>query len=116
MATITCLRELEEKEILQRSDIVKFTIKEKPILKYCVWPKFLNTTTKNDIIFEFLKIDKLTTAEKAYGYKPIRNSQWPESENNDFPALTRLVKKIYEIIEEKEIIFTKFTRFEIMEI
>ncbi|KKM04412.1 hypothetical protein LCGC14_1764530, partial [marine sediment metagenome] len=34
----------------------------------------------------------------------------------DFPALTRLVKELYLIIEEKEMTFTKFTRFEIMEI
>ncbi len=112
---ITCLKELEERGILQLSDIVEFTV-NKEIIKYYVWLRFLNTKGNNNKIFEILEIDdKYELAEKAYRYKATEH-QWPESKDNDFPALTRLVKELYLIIEEKEIVFTKFTRFEIMEI
>ena len=115
MTTITCLKELEEKRILELDDIVEFTIKGQKI-EYKVWAKFLKTKgDNNNKIFRILEIsdiDKYKLAEKIYGYKTTKN-QWPDSKNNDFSALTRLVKELYLIIEP---IFTKFTRFEIMEI
>ncbi len=110
MAIITCLKESKERRILQLDDIVEFTVKEQ-IIKYKVWQKFLNRLNKdNNEIFEILEIDK-------YKYK-TNSGNWPDSKKNDFPALTRLVKELYLIIEEQHPIkvYTKFTRFEIMEI
>ncbi len=112
--TITNLKELGERKVLQLDDIVIFTIK-KEILKYYVYSNFLNHDNHNNRIFDILELnknDKNKLAEKIYGYK-IYGGDWPESKENDFPALTRLVKELYRIIEPT---YTKFTRFEIMEI
>ncbi len=115
--TITNLKELKKRKELQLNDIIIFTIK-KEILKYYVYSKFLNHDVHNNIIFDILELnknDKDKLAEKIYGYE-INSGDWPESKENDFPALTRLVKELYLIIEEREPVFTKFTRFEIMDI
>ncbi len=113
------LKGLEDKKELQFDDIVEFTVKEK-IIKYIVkYDHLLNKDHKrgklNNEIFRILKIDKYKIAEKAYGYKQ-KYGMWPCSKNEDFPALTRLVAELYIIIEKRKIVFTKFTRFEIMEI
>ena len=60
-------------------------------------------------------------AKKAYNDKNfhvniIYSSHWPETKIDNFPALTRLVAELYRIIEERKSKFTKFTRFEIMDI
>ncbi len=120
MSTITCLKELEEKGKLEHSDIVEFTVKEQ-IKKYIVKHNFLQDKSfcDNAKIFKILEINKSEIVEKAYGYKENNDlgpGQWPYSENDDFPALTRLVAELYLIIEEREPVCTKFTRFEIMEI
>ena len=120
--TITCLKELEEKGTLEYKDIVEFTIKEQ-IIKYKVLNFYLSNIKgnvyDNDEIFKILEIDKIITTEKAYNCKIINISAfdpgyWPQLENRDFPALTRLVAELYRIIEKT--VYTKFTRFEIMEI
>ena len=114
MVVITCLKELEKRGTLQLEDIVEFTIK-KEILKHDVRPWFLNLKDiTNNEIFKVLNIDKYKLAKKAYGYRACGDGAWPESKTDDFPALTRLVKELYLIIEKP--IYTKFTRFEIMEI
>ena len=72
----------------------------------------------NSLIFTVLDIDKYELTEKAYGYN-LEIGSWPVSEQDDYPALTRLVKELYTIIEkieEKEIKYTKYNRFEIMDI
>ena len=126
MTTITNLKELKKRKILKYEDIVVFTVK-KEIIKYEAKLIFLENLKNisprdNDRIFRILKIDKWKLAEKIYKHEPRNKkthnnpNQWPETKNTDFPALTRLVKELYLIIEEKEIIFTKFARFEIMEI
>ena len=124
MNNITNLKELEEKGELELKDNVIFIIKEKKI-GYSVEGNYLyymNGGSKNDKIFRILKIDKLKIAEKTYGYKPLNidkpfcDRNWPEIKLDDFPALTRLVKELYLIIEERKLVYTKFTRFEIMEI
>ena len=122
MAEITCLRELEERGELKTSDIVEFIVKEQ-IIKYNVCYSCLSNRDNFpfDYIFDILKIDKYKLAKKAYRYGDVisyssKNSCWPVSKHNDFPALTRLVKELYLIIEEREFKFTKFSRFEIMEI
>ncbi len=118
MSTITCLKELEERGILEYDDIVEFTVNNKEILKYEVKDNYLHNKKKtydNDRIFEILNIHKNKIAEKEYKYKPL-DGAWPISKDNDFLALTRLVKELYLIIEKQKPVYTKFTRFEIMEI
>ncbi len=124
MTTITCLKELEE---LKEWDNVKFII-EKQIIEYQVWHSYLmnkkirdtDIPIINDEIFKVLEIDKHKIADKMYKYKTTSEGftgLWPCSRNRDFPALTRLVKELYLIIEgRKTSVFTKFTRFEIMDI
>ncbi len=127
MSTITCLKELEEKGVLESEDIVIFTINKKIIEEYkvCInhlWGKYQkkNGCCSNNRIFKFLKINKIKITEKAYGYNITRHSDsnkyFPEYRDDDFPAITRLVAELYRIIEEQKTVFTKFTRFEIMEI
>ena len=123
MNIIMNLKELEEKGELELKDNVIFIIKEKKI-KYSVENNYLYNYggAYNDKVFRVLKIDKLKIAEKTYGYKPLNidkpfcDRNWPEIKLDDFPALTRLVKELYLIIEERKLVYTKFTRFEIMEI
>ncbi len=121
MSEITSLKELEEKGILEYGDIVEFTVKE-TIVEYRVSENYLYnySSNHNDKIFRILEIDKFKLAEKIYNYKPFNidsifsDVNWPETKNKDFFALTRLVKELYLRIEKP--VFTKFTRFEIMEI
>ena len=119
---ITCLKELNERKYLEIDDIVKFTINEQ-IITYIVRNVYLFISSNgenNDEVFRILDIDKDKLAEKMYGYKDFkiypRHNYWPEIREDDFPALTRLVRELYTIIEEKEIKYTKYNRFEIMDI
>ena len=119
---ITNLKGLENRKELQPNDNVEFTVKGETI-KYIVQLDFLfnrgyeygTINDVNDRIFKILDINKNKIAEKTYGYTK-GHGVWPVSEGKDFSALTRLVKELYLIIEKKEIVFTKFTRFEIMDI
>ena len=121
IATITCLKELNKRRCLEFYDKVVFTTNEEEIT-YEVGDNYLNNTGevksgKNDKIFRILKLKKYEIAEKAYGYKVISDiSDWPTSEHEDYPALTRLVRKLYTIIEKRDIKYTKYNRFEIMDI
>ena len=115
MTTITCLKELNKRKCLELDDIVIFTVNEETI-EYTVTNCYLhNYRNHNFRIFRILELDKSKLAVKTYGYK-IDTGFWPESKINDYPALTRLVKELYTIIEEREIKYTKFNRFEIMDI
>ena len=128
MSKITCLKELNEKGCLEYKDEVIFTVKEK-IIEYKINGSFLNNLRKlnnnlnnillNDEIFEILRINKDQISEKAYGYKSISHGNtkgyWPETTTEDLPALTRLVKELCTIIEEGKPKYTKFNRFEIMD-
>ncbi len=128
IAEITCLRELEERGILEYHDIVEFIVGEKTIIKHKVKSCFLDNsksirTEYNDEIFRILNIDdKWKIAEKIYKYEPTNKKthttldQWPETKIKDYLTLTKLVAELYRIIEEQEPKYTKFTRFEIMEI
>ncbi len=117
MSKITCLKELNKRKCLELDDIVKFTINEK-IIEYTVQIDYLlnnNINYDNDEVFKVLDLDKNKIAEKMYGYnRTIGN--WPVTNLDDYPALTRLVKELYFIIEEKDKIYTKYNRFEIMDI
>ncbi len=119
MSTITCLKELEEIKCLEISDIVIFTVNEK-IMKYTVFVNFIGTREVcNDIIFRSLEINKNKIAKRIYKYEIEGSGSgigWPEARNNDYSALTRLVKELYIIIEERDKVYTKYNRFEIMDI
>ena len=106
---ITCLKELNEKGCLENKDEVIFNVEEQRI-KYKVNGFFLiNLNSQefyNDEIFEILKINKAQISEKAYEYDELikfkdEEGYWPESKDYDFPALTRLVKELYKIIEDR---------------
>ena len=119
---ITNLKELEGYKELKEGDVVIFTINEQ-IIRYTVNDQFLCIYEKdNDEIFRILDIDKNKIAGKAYEYKASyrldshSDVNWPEPKENDFSALTRLVKELYLIIKEREIKYTKYNRFEIMDI
>ena len=119
MTTITCLKELEKRKCLELDDIVVFTVKEEKIISYNVGDNYLRNRNVviNEEIFIILKLKKYEIAEKTYRYEIINNkSDWPTSEHEDYPALTRLVRELYTIIEEKEPKYTKYNRFEIMDI
>ena len=115
MSIITCLKELNEKGCLEYKDEVIFTVNEETI-EYTVTNCYLhNYPNHNYRIFRILELDKSKLAEKIYGYR-IKTGYWPPSKTGDYPALTRLVKELYKTIEEKEIKYTKYNRFEIMDI
>ncbi len=117
MSTITNLKELNKRKCLKYEDKVIFTVKEQKIT-YEVKETFLsNKNNSNNKIFMILNIDKSIIAEKTYGYETrSMTSDWPTSITSDFPALTRLVRELYIIIEEKEPKYTPYNRFEIMDI
>ncbi len=114
MSTITCLKELNKK-VLDFEDIVIFTVNEQ-VISYKVRTNHLqNNYYFNSEIFTILDINSYELATKAYGYTS-RGGGWPSSKEHDFLALTRLVKELYKIIEERELKYTKYNRFEIMDI
>jgi len=124
MSIITCLKELNERKCLEHKDVVIFNVKEQRI-KYKVNGFFLNNLNSqkfyNDEIFTVLKVNKGELSEKAYEYDELikfkdEEGYWPESKDYDFPALTRLVKELYKIIEDRKPKYTKYNRFEIMDI
>ncbi len=122
MSTITCLKELNKRKCIKLGDIVIFTVNEK-VITHKVYTNYLRLLDKkkdfsepiNTKIFRVLNINKNELAEKAYKYKASNNC-WPSSKNNDYPALTKLVRELYTIIEEKEPKYTPYNRFEIMDI
>ena len=124
MSTITNLKELEEKGTLEWADKIIFTVNEQ-IIEYKVYSfnlqkdRLSNGEIDNDRIFKILNLDRKEISEKTYGYESKDNSNngwWPESNNDDYFALTRLVKELYKIIEERKPVYTKYNRFEIMDI
>ena len=93
MATYKTYAELKDK-VLKSDDKVflKGTI-------YKVCASFLSGRDgHNDQIFDQLKIDKNEVAKKCYGYEP-GTGIWPESDFQDYAALTRLVLYLFKKIE-----------------
>ena len=121
---INNLKELEEYGTLRQAVYVYFPVGEETI-KYQVRENYLNTITinsgdevfNNDIIFELLNIDRFELAKKVYGYDvEAVGIYWPCSKRDDYPALTRLVKEIYKIIEP-EVVYTSIkNRWELLDI
>ncbi len=119
---ITCLKELEERRTLEYNDVVYFTVGEGTI-RYTVDECFLRnleTSYDNSSIFRLLKVDKYKLSEKAYGYgvkREYKSYFWPDSKNSDYPALTRLVKELYMIIEgPEEDCIPILTRWELLDL
>lgn len=102
MATYRCLADLHGKT-LEYGDTVIFKD-----ITYTVLEEFLCCSSYNDKIFQDLEISKFDIAKQAYGYYPF-SGDWPECKKDDYPALTRLVVKLYEIIEEKTSTVYKIT-------
>ncbi len=72
-------------------------------ITYQVTTNYLNNPSdRNDKIFDILNIkDKYTFCSYHYGYQ-VSIGSWPEYKNDDFSAVTRLVKALFKIIEDKE--------------
>lgn len=100
------LKELEGK-FLTLEDVIVFKINGIE-LTYVITPSYCKCIGpaglyyKHDAIFKSLLLTEEQTkklAEDAYGYPPFRGL-WPEYRSHDLRAATRLVKRIYEIIED----------------
>lgn len=96
----TCYDNLKN-NILKYRDCVQFKIPEtNKILNYTVHEQFLASDKGlNTEIFDLLGIDNYEIAGKCYGYTSYIGS-WPEYKINDYKAATKLVLKLYEIIEK----------------
>lgn len=121
---INNLKELEERKTLEMNDTVYFTVGEETI-EYVVRGVYLLNSSSdnfNNRIFEILERDKEKIAEKAYGYPPTNlsgntSNLWPQTKDDDYSALTRLVKELYKIIEEKkEVYIPILTRWELLDL
>lgn len=96
MATYRNLKDLGS-DILREYDIVYFGE-----LKYNVRSSYLySSKSSNEKIFKRLDIDKYYFCHDHYGYEP-GTGDWPQSKEGDYKALTRVVKALFEIIEEKD--------------
>lgn len=101
MAYYNSLRSLGE-NILNLDDIVEFIGK-----KYIVTRSHLsiqNATLLNDQIFNVLGIkNPHDFCSQHYGYT-VTKGIWPEFVYYDFSAATRVVKALFKIIEDREIV------------
>lgn len=98
---ITNLKELNKRKTLKLNDKVIFTASGEEI-EYNVFSGHLGGRgNDNDYVLRQLNIDKKQIATECYKYTPLNchDHYWPEFKDYDFKALTRLVKRLYEIIE-----------------
>lgn len=107
MKKYSSYEELEGK-ILEKGDIVEFTVKDE-IITYTVYSYYLATKYKpNDTIFKLLKIPNINEyAVRLYGYPlPMRKScyledlykeAWPEYRTEDYTAATKLVLDLFRL-------------------
>ena len=121
---INNLKELKKRKTLEKGDTVIFNVLGEEI-EYTIWLIWLHccvASRANDHIFDKLKLDKLKLATECYGYKPLKaplEGDWPEYKYKDYKAATRLVKRLYEIIEERwspEVFNPIASRFDILDI
>ena len=88
-----------------------FTIKDKNYI-YTVYSQYLcsRSSDYNDQIFKDLKLDKFKFCSDCYGYEPGRGD-WPESKNEDYAALTRIVEALFSYCDEvtvnNEVVYSK---------
>jgi ATP-dependent 26S proteasome regulatory subunit len=99
------LKELNERGTLQYDDVVMFNcIKHDCKVSYKVRERHLNNPDgANDFILAYLRneglmTDKYLLASEEYGYY-VDSGNWPNFRDNDFEAATRLVSKIYKLID-----------------
>ena len=87
-------------EQLKMGQEIIFTIKDKNYI-YIVYPKHLSIKNLeyNDQIFKDLKLDKYKFFSNCYGYEPGVGS-WPESKNEDYFALTKVVVALFPYCDE----------------
>ena len=85
---------------LNSGDKIIFTIKNKNYI-YTVYPQYLciKSSGYNDQIFKDLKLDKFKFCYDYYGYEPDKGD-WPESKNEDYIALTRVVEALFPYCDE----------------
>lgn len=103
MAYYNSLNSLGE-NILKHGDTVDFIG-----IKYIVTKNYLHNQNGNlnDQIFDKLDIKgKYTFCSSRYGYA-VTTGIWPEYRDHDLPAATRLVKALFEIIEDKEAVVSE---------
>ena len=103
MTIYTNAKQLEGKT-LEWGDRVKFTFNDGIELTYEVSHTFLNNVDRCDNSLVFRKLgmttnkEKYAFASKIYGYE-TDTGMWPETEEDDFEALTKLVIALYELID-----------------
>ena len=123
MSEIHNLKELNSlRRDLKSQDIVIFYVKDKEILEYKVECSYLNgTNCYNDHIFDLLgfsREEKYKFADKCYGYNRS-GGVWPYFKSGDYEAATRLVRRLYELIEgvePKKVVKKEITRFDLMDL
>lgn len=93
MATYRNLKELGN-NTLKEEDVV--ILKE---IEYTVYNDFLSTESDNSKIFKILGLDPKKFCTEHYGYEAYCGI-WPQCKNEDYSALTRVVKALFEIIEK----------------
>ena len=98
-------------EQLKEGQEVIFTIKDKNYI-YIVYSQYLciKNSDYNYQIFRDLKLDKFKFCSDYYGYEPGRGD-WPESNYEDFAALTRLVEALFpycdKVTVDGDIVYSK---------
>jgi len=88
-------------ECLKLGDTVTFNVQGRAIT-YMVELRYLKlidrrTNEHNDLIFRLLNLNETEIATSNYGYACNYggSGSWPESKTEDYPALTRLVRYLY---------------------
>lgn len=99
MATYRSFDELNGKT-LKRYDKVVFKVTSTRELVYVVTFAFLiaEGSSRNDRIFQELDLNGRLLAGHAYGYD-LNRGLWPQSKNDDYEALTRLVLVLFAFSE-----------------
>ena len=98
-------------EQLNSGDKIIFTIKDRNYI-YTVYSQYLNNKGSyyNDQIFKDLKLDKYKFFSNCYGYEPGKGD-WPESKNEDYFALTKVVEALFpycdEVTVNNKIVYSK---------
>lgn len=76
----------------------KISGRDEPLIYTVHYRYLMCDSAGNNVIFDLLNIDAFKTADECYGYKSAYGG-WPEFIHDDYKAATRLVLKLYEIIE-----------------
>lgn len=101
---ITNINDMKKEPELRwkENDTVTFTIKGEE-LTYVLRPKYwmLSSGSANDKVFNLLEVDPAEYCTKHYGYKgfiPCQNG-WPETKNENYTALNRVMEAILKDVE-----------------